>query len=201
MPTGIYPRKYRPAPDPRPRFLAFVPDRPADGCWLWRGHTSKEYGRFWLNGAAVPAHRVSYLLYVDASLLPSSLVLHRCDVPLCVRPDHLWAGTQSDNIRDAVAKGRWRQATLPKPKMRGEANPHARLTEAQVREIRRLYVAGTAPHQSGVSLRGLAAQFQVSKYAIYSIVHRLTWGHLSDSVTVVLGAPSASVFSSICGED
>lgn len=174
--------------DPRPRFLTFVPVRPIDGCWLWTGTSTKGYGRFWWNGEQVPAHRVAYLLFCGP-LQPEALVLHRCDTPLCVRPDHLWVGTQSDNIKDAVAKGRWTQATKPKPGLRGAGNNRTKLTEAQVLEIRHLYERGEAPFNSPVSLRGLAARFGVSKYAIYSVVHRLTWAHLSDSVTVVRDDP------------
>jgi hypothetical protein len=77
-------------------------------CWLWTGVSSSVgYGRFcWRERATslIGAHRVSWMLtYGD---IPDGLfVLHKCDVKLCVNPDHLWLGTNADNIRDAADKG------------------------------------------------------------------------------------------------
>lgn len=76
-----------------------------DGCWLWRGATNNRgYGVVRWNGSARLAHRVAWLVANGAE--PDGLVCHRCDTPLCVRPDHLFVGTQTDNMRDAAAKGR-----------------------------------------------------------------------------------------------
>lgn len=79
-------------------------------CWLWKASTdSKGYGRFWDGYRILFAHRYSWGLVFD---LPENLnVCHKCDVPLCVNPDHLFVGTQKDNIQDMIAKsrdrGRW----------------------------------------------------------------------------------------------
>lgn len=72
------------------------------GCWLWTGSlNNKGYGQF--NGNY--AHRKSYEMHVGP--IPEGMnVLHRCDTPSCVRPSHLWAGSQLENIRDAKSKGR-----------------------------------------------------------------------------------------------
>lgn len=74
-------------------------------CWLWTGAKyPRGYGQFWLEGKKVPAHRAVLILHgVD---LADKVVCHHCDIPSCVRPDHLFVGTQSDNIRDMYAKGR-----------------------------------------------------------------------------------------------
>ena len=89
--------------DPIQRFLKFV--HITDGCWLWTGCTSKDYGNFWYLGRTCYAHRVSYELFVRA--IPDDLqVCHSCDNPLCVRPSHLWTGTNLDNVLDRVTKGR-----------------------------------------------------------------------------------------------
>lgn len=88
-------------------FWAHV-DRTGD-CWLWTGKTLKRngYGYLWHpeEGRTIHAHRVSWLVHHGA--IPDRLhVLHRCDVPVCLNPAHLFLGTQLDNMRDMAAKGR-----------------------------------------------------------------------------------------------
>jgi hypothetical protein len=85
------------------------------GCWLWTGKLdARGYGQMQIAGADQArlalgrtqlAHRVSWLVYRGA--IPAGMcVLHACDVPACVNPDHLWLGTLSDNNRDCLSKGR-----------------------------------------------------------------------------------------------
>lgn len=76
------------------------------GCWRWRaGKTIWGYGQFWIDGKEFPAHRVAYYIFKKEN--PRGLfVLHRCDVRDCVNPDHLFLGTQKDNILDCHRKGR-----------------------------------------------------------------------------------------------
>lgn len=78
----------------------------SDGCWTWiAGCDPQGYGTFGLDGKVQKAHRVSYQLAIGP--IPAGAhVLHSCDNPPCVRPDHLRAGTRSDNMRDKVARGR-----------------------------------------------------------------------------------------------
>ena len=76
------------------------------GCWIWMGYlNSGGYGSFYVDGQLRSAHRVSWELHYGP--IPEGLnVCHHCDVPGCVNPDHLFVGTQKDNIRDALNKGR-----------------------------------------------------------------------------------------------
>lgn len=78
--------------------------RKGDGCWEWLGsRCGGGYGGFFIHGRSYKAHRISLLLTTGEWPIE---VLHRCDNPPCVRPDHLLGGTHTDNMRDAVAKGR-----------------------------------------------------------------------------------------------
>lgn len=185
MPTGVYERKPRPYPDPVPRFWEKVnkngpvpAHRPELGaCWLWIGTTGgrkgDNYGKFWLRGRQVVASRFSYELHIRP--IPTELqVCHHCDVTQCVRPEHLFLGTTLDNVRDAIKKGRWNYGPRDSANYsRGAANHNTKLTEEQVREIRKRYVPRKA------SLRRLAREYNVSKYAIFSALHGLTWKHLT----------------------
>lgn len=75
-------------------------------CWIWTAaKNEKGYGIFCIEGRTYKAHRLSYLLSVGA--IPEGMcVLHKCDVPSCVNPDHLFIGTRADNNADMLAKGR-----------------------------------------------------------------------------------------------
>lgn len=77
-----------------------------DGCWEWMGpRVGIGYGSFWANGKTVRAHRLAWEL-VNGPIPTGLSVLHRCDNPPCVRPDHLFIGTNADNSKDMVQKGR-----------------------------------------------------------------------------------------------
>ena len=159
-----------------------------DGCWLWVGAlNSKGYGNFWWDGRYQAAHRVSFVL-AKGEIPPKIRVLHHCDTPACVRPDHLFLGTQLDNIRDMWAKGRSAHQTVPhlmvhhgdrngsrtKPERlwRGEKNANSKLREADVRAIRSL-------HDGGKTYREIAAQYGVSFPLIGYICRRDIWRHVA----------------------
>lgn len=101
-------------------------------CIVWTG-TATPYGKLRVGSKFVRAHRLSYEL-VHGPIPNDQCVLHRCDNPRCVKPDHLFLGTRKDNIRDAMAKGRYRN---------GKGQSWEQLSDEQVREARRLAAAGT----------------------------------------------------------
>jgi hypothetical protein len=150
---------------PRDRFWASVKKDPRS-CWEWQGHCkSGGYGYVRWRGPQQLAHRVAWELEVGP--IPEGLrVLHKCDNPPCVRPDHLFLGTQADNVADMVAKGRGRAP-------RGAANANAKLSIEQVVEIRRRYADGEFQ-------TALAREFGVSAGAVAGIVHRRRWAHVGD---------------------
>jgi hypothetical protein len=110
------------------------------------------------------AHRVAFELF-HRPLLGRELVCHRCDNPPCCNPHHLFAGTHLDNTHDCISKGRMR-------KERGVDRYNAKLTEDQVRAIRKSYI----PRIVGVD--ALAREFPVSRSMIYSIVTYKRWKHV-----------------------
>lgn len=148
------------------RLLAKYIPEPMSGCWLWEGaHRKNEYGTMWNGKAHENSHRLSYRLLVGP--IPDGLwVLHRCDNPACINPDHLFVGTQSDNLKDCVRKGRHHPASL-----KGIANHKAKLTEAQVLEIRQI------PRVMG-ALAKAAKIYGVPRERLCAIRNGRGWKHL-----------------------
>ena len=111
------------------RFWAKV--QKSEGCWVWTAAAlPRGYGRFFWRGKPRYAHRVS-LEMSGVSVPDDRLVMHTCDNPRCVNPSHLRVATQTENMRDAAAKGR----TVNVQDWTGERNPKAKLSAAQVVEI------------------------------------------------------------------
>jgi hypothetical protein len=148
---------------PADRFWTKVKKGGADECWEWQGfRTSKGYGRFGdsrESSGYVYAHRYSSEL-ATGKQPGSKHVLHHCDNPPCVNPAHLFLGTNRDNSRDAVNKGR-----IP----RGNNSAQAKLTEDQVVAIRHLYSKGHVRYQD------VADAYGVKKETIYAVVARRNW--------------------------
>lgn len=132
---------------------------PNTGCYLWLLSYSKDgYGRCDASGNSRRAHRRSYEAEHGVSLPVETQVLHRCDNPGCVNPDHLFLGTNADNMADKARKGRVRV-------YRGEDSNLAILTEQQARAI--LNEPGT--HQA------IADRFGVNRVTVTNIKSRRTW--------------------------
>lgn len=112
----------------RQLFVKYCYPEPNTGCWLWSGQVTKGYGRIYIDrtSRSIGAHRFSYIL-ANGQVPPGLSVLHKCDVPLCVNPDHLYAGTVIDNAQDKVVRGR-------QPK--GVNHYRAKLNPDAIREIR-----------------------------------------------------------------
>ena len=94
------------------RFFKYVTI--SNGCWEWTGWRSRGYGRFRIGKEIYFSHRIIYMIYngwLERSYNLRNHVLHKCDNRSCVRPDHLFLGTNNDNIADMVQKGRQSRGT------------------------------------------------------------------------------------------
>jgi hypothetical protein len=134
-------------------------------CWIWLGRVAgKGYGQIttkWFTTEI--AHRIAYMLEVGP-VPDGMLVCHHCDTRLCMRPSHLFIGTDRDNVQDMLRKGRSNRV--------GEANPCARVTEEQVTRLRAL-------HRSGLSVTECANRVGMTTANAYTIVKGLTWKHVA----------------------
>lgn len=135
-------------------------------CWLWQAclnHSGYGMIRNGPRGMSL-AHRLSWAIHFGDP--GSNQVLHRCDNRECVNPAHLYLGTNADNMRDKVERGR---SSYPRPDRQGQKHPLAKLTDRQVRAIRR-----RARGRRGEG-RDLASEFGVSRATICNILKRKSW--------------------------
>lgn len=134
------------------------------GCWIWTASKRGKggYGGFGLSGKVIGAHRASYQIYVGP--IPDGLdVCHKCDNRACVNPDHLFLGTNHENVIDRHSKGR---SKLPNNK--GTSNGMAKLTSDDVMRIR----ADKRLHYE------IALDYGVSRQTIGDIKNHRRWGYL-----------------------
>jgi Helix-turn-helix domain of resolvase len=152
------------APRPIPisdRIMQKVEMDPNSGCWLWCAClTSTGYGKIGRSKKEGPglAHRESYRCFVG-DLSEEDCVLHRCDTPACVNPNHLFLGSRSDNASDMVGKGR---------QYRGSRHWSAKIDESDVENIRSFY-------SNGSKVEDLAKAFDISESSIYRITSGAGW--------------------------
>lgn len=141
-------------------------------CWLWTGSmSSKGYGRISAERRHVTASRVAYSLEYGA--FDERLhVLHRCDNPSCVRPDHLFLGTQVDNMADMNSKNRHGRSGAGENVRKGKSHPFAKIDESCAKQIRER-------HKSGITMKELASSFGLNVPSIWRIIHRKTWKHVA----------------------
>lgn len=137
-----------------------------DECWLWTGCTNRYgYGCTELFGKQMNASRAAWILtHGDAGAL---VVCHKCDVPACCNPTHLWLGTPGDNVRDCRDKGRHRTAT-------GKDHPrlNAKLSPEMVIEARRLHFV------EGMSQSEIGRRWKIHSSVISRAVRGERWSHV-----------------------
>ena len=136
-------------------------------CWWWvGGKRGGKYGGILLHAnppVGAYAHRASWIIHFGA--IPKGLcVLHKCDNPLCVNPEHLFIGTQKDNMKDTASKGR-------RAVQRGEQCSNVKLSVVDVLEI-------SKQHASGVKSKKIAMCFSIRPDTVQGIVARRSWGHV-----------------------
>lgn len=140
----------------------YIPE-PNSGCWLWTGSVDlRGYGKIGIDYKTVTATHAAHELFIGP-VAEGSHVLHTCDTPACVNPQHLYVGTHWDNMADKVRRGRSRK---------GSEHPLVKLTENDIRMIRHRFAAG---EHRGV----LANAYNISRGNVYAIAERRTWRHLS----------------------
>ena len=130
-----------------------------DACWNWTGALNSDGYGSWGGPGADKAHRVAWRL-ANGEIPQGAHVLHRCDNRRCVNPDHLFLGSNADNVADKMAKNRH---------LRGEATHAARLTEDDVRAIR-------ADSRDNATI---GRQYGVTTTTIWQIKHRKRWQHVA----------------------
>lgn len=138
----------------------------SDGCWLWTACIgSNGYAEFKPDGYVRQyGHRYSWELH-NGPIPADRFVLHKCDVRHCVRPDHLFLGTNMDNVRDMMAKGRVQRTC-------GERHHRARISDETAAAIRREYVRGASGR--------LAAKYCLPRGYVYQIARGNGWKHLEN---------------------
>ena len=131
-------------------------------CWVWSGPVNAGgYGQLTVNGVNYISSRVAYELHFQKS--PGDLfVCHRCDKRNCCRPEHLFLGTNMDNVTDMIQKGRT---------CKGSDRPNSKLTAHQVRVIRSL----------SWTQKKIAARFGISQSHVSGIKSGTYWSHLGDN--------------------
>ncbi len=145
--------RYSATQDPREFWEQVTPA----GCWEWTGARDRDgYGQTRIGMKRVKAHRKAWEILHGP--IPAGLhVLHRCDNPPCVRPDHLWIGTERDNQHDKWAKGR------------GVLRHGLKFSPEQIRDIRIRYATGT------IRQRDLASEYNTDQATISEVIRRKTY--------------------------
>lgn len=139
-----------------------------ESCWNWIASThTSGHGQFRIDGTMRLAHRVSWK--IKNGEWPDLYLCHSCDNPSCVNPEHLFEGTQADNMKDMRNKGR--DYKLPPVNLVGERNGQSKLTRELVLMARKL-------HAEGRSVRSIAKECGVSQPTMRFAVLGKTWSHV-----------------------
>lgn len=158
------------------RFWSKVDVRKSNNsCWYWKNPTHVfGYGMFAIDKKHYTAHRLA-LIFFTGEEKKNMMVLHSCDNPACVNPNHLRWGTAKENTKDSIDRGRKtdppRNGTLP-PIRYGEENPISIMTEKKVKQLRMDYSKGDVSH------RELAKKYGISKSTVGQIVNYKSWKNI-----------------------
>jgi len=147
-------------------------------CWRYTGAiASSGYGQSWLHGKVITAHRAMWI-FAFGPIPKKMFVCHKCDNRRCCNPDHLFLGTQKDNIQDMFAKGRgwegdknWTRKN-PEKVMRGVDQPKAKLNDEIVIELRRRRMV------NGDTYTSMARELGMDKSVIRRAVLGINWTHI-----------------------
>lgn len=138
-------------------------------CWVWVGSFDRKhngYGQFSLGGKPRKAHRISYMIRNKIDLLDLH-VCHFCDNRFCVNPNHLFLGTNHDNVKDKVKKNR---------QLKGESCSFSKLTEQTVLELRRQY------HEDYISANQLSLEANIHAGTMGEILRGDIWRHVGGPI-------------------
>ena len=151
------------------RILAKSHVNPITGCRIWEGSKDANgYGAIHLYDQYLAIHRVAYEIWVSP-IPEGKILMHKCDNPSCIEPQHLKIGTTKDNNKDRSLKGRTNRSY-------GEDNPYSKLTEEAVYEIKTLFKQGITSKESR---KKLAEKYRVTPECIYAVQMERTWKHIS----------------------
>lgn len=140
-------------------------------CWIWTAAKDKHgYGLMWFRGRLDKAYRVSWALH-RGDIPQGMSVCHKCDTPSCVNPDHLFIGTQAENLKDMRSKGRQSLVGPNGGQLVGSLHQNSVLTELGVIEMRRRHAAGE-PQAS------IARSFGVAPVTAHKAIRGVTWKHV-----------------------
>lgn len=152
------------------RFMDKVRVDDATGCWLWTayccGRGAHKYGVLTFKNVRTFAHRLSYETFVG-QIPPKMVVCHKCDVPNCVNPAHLFVGTQKDNMVDCKQKRRFNHR-------QGVCHANHKLTEEQVLDIYN-------SKKSGAGTSAMARKYNVTPSVVVSIMNGRSWKWLTNT--------------------
>lgn len=154
---------------PIERFKGYSSEPDEQGCINWLAQKDKDgYGRIMIeNRKRIKAHRFSYQYFIG-EITNNLWVLHKCDNPSCVNPEHLFLGTGKDNALDRSKKGRSAKNNLAGCPMK--MLPNSKLSKSNVLQIRELLKYKT--------MIEIAKIFNLHKDTIYKIKHKISWYHI-----------------------